>query len=104
MYTYENSGRELVGVYMHNWEEVDETGHCSSQKNWQDVQTLCKDINIPCTRVDFIKEYWSHVFRYVAVVVKGTSMQMCKLYLYLKSDNFCYFSNFIQSSNFKHHF
>ncbi len=57
-------GHDLVGVYMHNWDDLDETGTCSSQTDYQCVQELCGEMGIPCHRADFVKEYWNHVFRY----------------------------------------
>lgn len=49
---------------MHNWDEVDETGYCASEQDYATVQDICKRLNIPCSRVTFVKEYWNDVFRY----------------------------------------
>lgn len=48
---------------MHNWDELDESGHCTSEGDFAAVQEICSHIRIPCHRVDFVKEYWNEVFR-----------------------------------------
>ena len=49
---------------MHNWNELDEeSGQCTSERDFVDVEEICRHIDIPCERVDFVKEYWNEVFR-----------------------------------------
>ena len=55
---------------MHNWDEVNERGQCSSQEDYNTVQSICSRLNIPCKRVDLVKEYWNEIFRY-RVVING---------------------------------
>ncbi|CAG8617884.1 14041_t:CDS:2 [Cetraspora pellucida] len=50
------------GVYMRNWDTTDESGVCTSDQDWRDVQAVCKQLDIPCRHVDFTKEYWVKVF------------------------------------------
>ncbi|CAI2169086.1 7847_t:CDS:10 [Funneliformis geosporum] len=55
-------GYAVEGVYMRNWDTTDENGICTSDQDWKDVQTVCKQLDIPCKQFDFTKEYWSQVF------------------------------------------
>ena len=56
------SGFEVVGAFMKNWDLRDEVGHCSSQADLEDAQFVCEHLGIPLQQVDFVKEYWTHVF------------------------------------------
>ena len=59
----------IQGVHMINWEkENDETfgvtsiqGQCN-EKDEQDAKKICEILNIPFTRVSFVKEYWNEVW------------------------------------------
>lgn len=55
-------GFEVQGIYMRNWDTSDESGTCTSQADWQDVQRVCETLEIECRQVDFVKEYWNQVF------------------------------------------
>lgn len=57
------TGYEVQGVFMKNWDLVDENGHCSSDEDWKYAQTVCKKLNIPLLLVNFVKEYWNNVFK-----------------------------------------
>lgn len=46
------------GIYMANWSQ---TAKCT-EGEWNDVQKVCAQLEIPCERVNFEKEYWSDVF------------------------------------------
>ncbi|KAG7191427.1 uncharacterized protein KQ657_003473 [Scheffersomyces spartinae] len=46
------------GIYMANWTQ---TSRCI-EADWKDVQTVCKQLEIPVERVNFEKEYWHKVF------------------------------------------
>lgn len=48
---------------MKNWDERDETGNCRAEAEYDHVRKLCAALDITCTRVDFVKEYWNEVFR-----------------------------------------
>ncbi|KAI9208950.1 tRNA-specific 2-thiouridylase MnmA [Polychytrium aggregatum] len=61
-YLLQQQGYRVHGYYMRNWDEREETGHCPSSQDWEDVQTVCDRLGIECTRVDFTKEYWNSVF------------------------------------------
>ncbi len=57
-------GYETIGLFMHNWEEEDGAGECSSADDWADVQAVCGKLNIPCYSVNFSQEYMERVFSY----------------------------------------
>jgi len=57
-------GYEVIGLYMKNWEELDASGTCSSQKDFEDVAKVCEQIDIPYYTVNFVKEYREHVFEH----------------------------------------
>lgn len=39
---------------MRNWDTTDENGVCTSDQDWKDVQTVCKQLDIPCRQVNKI--------------------------------------------------
>lgn len=39
---------------MRNWDTTDESGVCTSDQDWKDVQTVCKQLDIPCRQVNKI--------------------------------------------------
>ncbi len=55
-------GFDVIGVFMNNWEETDESGVCSAETDWQDVRSVCDLIDIPYYSVNFAREYWDRVF------------------------------------------
>ena len=57
-------GYDVVGVFMKNWEEKDENGVCTDTADYEDVQRVCEAIDIPYYTVNFVKEYYDHVFTY----------------------------------------
>ena len=40
-------GYDVVGVFMKNWEETDESGVCTAENDWNDVREVCEIIGIP---------------------------------------------------------
>lgn len=57
-------GYDVIGVFMNNWEEKDERGVCTSEKDYQDVRAVCDRIGIPYYSVNFAQEYQERVFSY----------------------------------------
>lgn len=55
-------GFHVIGLFMKNWEEKDEDGICNSSKEFEDVVKVCEQIDIPYYTVNFVDEYWDHVF------------------------------------------
>ena len=57
-------GHEVTGVFMKNWDEKDENGVCTSERDWDDVRSVCDRIGVPYYSVNFVREYWDRVFTY----------------------------------------
>lgn len=55
-------GHEVIGVFMKNWEEKDESGLCTATADYDDVRRVCDQIDIPYYTVNFEKEYYDSVF------------------------------------------
>lgn len=55
---YAKKFKNVRGIYMANWSQ---TSKCI-EADWNDVKMICKQLNIPCERVNFEKEYWNDVF------------------------------------------
>ncbi len=55
-------GYKVIGLFMKNWEEKDENGVCRSAFDYQDVEKVCDQIDIPYYSVNFVQEYWDNVF------------------------------------------
>ncbi|PBK78819.1 5-methylaminomethyl-2-thiouridylate-methyltransferase [Armillaria solidipes] len=56
---------DLSAVFMRNWDTRDESGTdegCEWKKDWEDVQRVCKVLDIPCQMIDLSREYWNRVF------------------------------------------
>ena len=69
-----NDGYEVEACFMRNWDSMlnnDVLGNpndfndvCPQEKDYQDAQKVAEKLGIPLLRVDFIKEYWDHVFSF----------------------------------------
>ena len=67
-------GYEVIGLFMRNWDSSinnDYLGNpnldkpiCPQESDYNDALAVCKKLDIPLYRVDFIKEYWDFVFTY----------------------------------------
>jgi tRNA-specific 2-thiouridylase len=57
-------GYDVVGIFMKNWDDTDEFGHCTAEEDYEDVRQVCDQIGIPYYTVNFEKEYWDKVFTY----------------------------------------
>ncbi|HKM16601.1 MAG TPA: tRNA 2-thiouridine(34) synthase MnmA [Limnochordia bacterium] len=55
-------GYDVIGVFMKNWDEIDEAGNCTADLDYQDVRRVCDQIGIPYYTVNFEQEYWDRVF------------------------------------------
>lgn len=56
--TEKHGARNVRGIYMANWSQ---SAKCT-ENEWADVQKVCNQLQIPCERVNFEKEYWTDVF------------------------------------------
>lgn len=59
-----NMGHEVIGLFMHNWEDQDENGFCSAEEDYNDVKRVCDKIGIPYYSVNFAQEYLDRVFKH----------------------------------------
>jgi tRNA-specific 2-thiouridylase len=57
-------GYDVIGIFMKNWDDTDEFGHCTADADAEDVRRVCAQIGIPFYTVNFEKEYSSKVFAY----------------------------------------
>ncbi len=67
-------GYEVEGLFMRNWDAFanhDVLGNptlneaiCPQEQDYNDAKKTCEILGIPLHRVDFVKEYWDHVFTY----------------------------------------
>ncbi len=73
-YLLQKEGYEVIGLFMRNWDSTinnDMLGNpnldapiCPQEQDYNDAEAVCKKLNIPLYRVDFVKEYWDYVFKY----------------------------------------
>ncbi len=55
-------GYRVIGLFMKNWEEVDDHGVCRSTHDYEDVRRVCNQLDIPYYTVNFVEEYRQQVF------------------------------------------
>lgn len=102
-YLLKQQGFEVVGAFMRNWDSQlnnDILGNdwhgdiCPQEVDYNDAKATAMALDIPLLRVDFIKEYWDHVFTYfLDEYKKGRTPNpdiMCNKYI--KFDSFLQFA------------
>ena len=68
-------GYEVEGLFMRNWDSsinndilgnpnINNNDICPQEQDYNDALAVCKKLNIPLHRIDFVKEYWDNVFTY----------------------------------------
>lgn len=50
-------------LHMRNWDEIEERGVCSGERDAKDARRLCAALGLPYTEVDFSREYYLDVFQ-----------------------------------------
>jgi tRNA-specific 2-thiouridylase len=55
-------GYEVVGIFMKNWEDDDDSEYCSSRQDWLDAASVADVIGIDIEHVNFAAEYKDRVF------------------------------------------
>ncbi len=55
-------GYDVIGLFMKNWDEVDENGVCLQEKDQNDALLVANSLGIPFYTVNFAKEYKEQVF------------------------------------------
>lgn len=63
-YLLQEAGYDVIGLFMKNWDEEDENGHCTATEDFQDVRAVADQLGIPYYTVNFEQEYWDRVFTY----------------------------------------
>ncbi len=73
-YLLKKQGYNVIGLFMRNWDASlnnDILGNptlnndiCPQESDYNDALEVCKKLDIPLKRVDFVKEYWDYVFTY----------------------------------------
>ena len=56
-------GYNVIGLFMRNWEEESDTGHCTAEEDYDDVKRVCNKLKIPYYTVNFAKQYLDRVFK-----------------------------------------
>ncbi|KAI5617799.1 mitochondrial tRNA-specific 2-thiouridylase 1 [Silurus asotus] len=55
-------GYQVTGVFMKNWDSLDEKGVCTSERDCEDAYKVCQMLDMPFHQVSYVKEYWHEVF------------------------------------------
>ncbi|MCX7814814.1 MAG: tRNA 2-thiouridine(34) synthase MnmA [Tepidimonas ignava] len=61
-YLLKQQGYEVVGIFMKNWEDDDDSEYCSSRQDWLDAASVADVIGIDVEHVNFAAEYKDRVF------------------------------------------
>ncbi len=94
-YILKEQGYNVIGLFMRNWDSSlnnDILGNptlsaniCTQESDYNDAKEVCELIGIPLKRVEFVKEYWDHVFTYfLDEIKKGRTPNpdiMCNKYI-----------------------
>ena len=56
-------GYEVIGLFMRNWHEKDDSGCCTADEDFYDVRQVCNKIGIPYYSIDFADKYYENVFK-----------------------------------------
>ena len=58
------SGYQVEGLFMKNWEEDDGTEYCTAKEDLADAQAVCNVLDIELHTANFSAEYWDNVFEH----------------------------------------
>ncbi|MFY7905296.1 MAG: tRNA 2-thiouridine(34) synthase MnmA, partial [Burkholderiaceae bacterium] len=61
-YLLKQAGYEVIGIFMKNWEDDDDSEYCSSRQDWLDAASVADVIGIDIEHVNFAAEYKDRVF------------------------------------------
>ncbi|KAM6216515.1 LOW QUALITY PROTEIN: mitochondrial tRNA-specific 2-thiouridylase 1 [Rhynchocyon petersi] len=85
-------GYQVTGVFMKNWDTLDEHGVCTADKDCEDAYRVCQVLDIPFHQVSYVKEYWNQVFSdFLSEYEKGRTPNpdiMCNKYIKFR----CFFN------------
>jgi tRNA-specific 2-thiouridylase len=60
----QQSGHDVDGLFMQNWEEDDRSGPCTTDADRKDAVAVCGRLGIPFHARNFAAEYWDGVFEH----------------------------------------
>jgi tRNA-specific 2-thiouridylase len=73
-YLLKKQGHEVIAGFMRNWDSMtnnDILGNptnnddiCPQEKDYNDAKSVADALGVELYRIDFVKEYWDHVFSY----------------------------------------
>ena len=58
----QEAGETVEALFMKNWEEDDDAGHCAAAADLEDARAVCRRLDIPLHTANFAAEYWRRVF------------------------------------------
>ena len=61
-YLLKQQGHEVLGIFMKNWEDDDDSEHCSSRQDFLDAAAVADVLGIEIEHVNFAAEYKDRVF------------------------------------------
>ena len=61
-YLLKKAGHEVVGIFMKNWEDDDDSEYCSTRQDWLDAASVADVLGIDIEHVNFAAEYKDRVF------------------------------------------
>ncbi len=61
-YLLKQQGHEVIGIFMKNWEDDDDSEFCSSRQDWLDAASVADVIGIDIEHVNFAADYKDRVF------------------------------------------
>ncbi len=56
------SGDVVEALFMKNWEEDDDSGHCGAEEDLASARAVCDRLGIPLHTVNLSADYWERVF------------------------------------------
>jgi tRNA-uridine 2-sulfurtransferase len=60
----QQTGHDVEGLFMQNWEEDDRSGPCTTDTDRKDAVAVCGRLGIPFHARNFASEYWDGVFEH----------------------------------------
>ena len=66
------AGVPAQAMFMKNWEEDDQAGHCAAAEDFADAQRVCDRLGVPLHAVNCSDSYWDNVFtRFIRDLEEG---------------------------------
>jgi tRNA-specific 2-thiouridylase len=61
-YLLKQQGFEVIGIFMKNWEDDDDSEYCSTRQDWLDAASVADVVGVDIEAVNFAAEYKDRVF------------------------------------------